>query len=126
MKYVFVLIWSLIPSNPFHGPFPYANTSEGGVCVGGVAGCSQGSSARSEGETQLRLLSRASTWLETESFSGFNHRHCRHIKPDGKHFTSPQGHVLTEPKPYGQQQLKWTLYRQQMSRDRRRGAKVGN
>lgn len=27
MKYVFVLIWSLIPSNPFHGPFPYANTS---------------------------------------------------------------------------------------------------
>lgn len=27
VKYVFVLIWSLIPSNPFHGPFPYANTS---------------------------------------------------------------------------------------------------
>lgn len=26
MKYVFVLIWSLIPSNPFHGPLPYANT----------------------------------------------------------------------------------------------------
>lgn len=27
MKYVFVLIWGLIPSNLFHGPFPYANTS---------------------------------------------------------------------------------------------------
>ncbi|MED6257355.1 hypothetical protein ATANTOWER_020064 [Ataeniobius toweri] len=56
----------------------------------------------------FEVIDRASTWLETESFSGFNHRHCRHIKPDGKHFTSPQGHVLTEPKPYGQQQLKWT------------------
>lgn len=29
MKYAFVLIWSLIPSNSFHGPFPYANTSRG-------------------------------------------------------------------------------------------------
>lgn len=28
MKYVFVLIWSLISSNLFHGPFPYANTWE--------------------------------------------------------------------------------------------------
>lgn len=47
MKYVFVLIWSLIPSKPFHGPFPYANTS------GGERERQSAVEARSEEETHL-------------------------------------------------------------------------
>lgn len=126
MKYVFVLICPLIPSNPFHGPFPYANSWEGGgaVCeappaekyLWGWLGvyitrfnwivlhqCQEVSWCVCRGlcffltEGSVAPLThphpqQADAWLETKSFSGFNHRQSareelggsRHIKADWK------------------------------------------